>query len=80
MVITAHWIYSNAILYTTLKNFILQVAAHGWYKKMPSEHFSGSLKCPKVCASDVENPGAFLTFPPGNGYFFSNGFFPYCSV
>lgn len=47
---------------------------------MQFEHFSGLLRCPKVCASDVENPGAILTFLPRIGYFFSNGFSPYCSV
>lgn len=72
--------YSSIIFYKTVENFVLQVAAHGWYKKMQFEQFSGLLKCPKVCTSNVENPGALLTFLPGIGYFFSNGFSPYCSV
>lgn len=46
---------------------------------MQFERLSELLKCPEVCASNVENPGAILTFLPGNGYFFSNGFSPYCS-
>lgn len=52
----------------------------GCIKKMQFEHFSGLLRCPKLYASDVENPGAILTFLPGTGYFFSNGFFLYFSV
>ena len=34
----------------------------GGIKKMQFEHISGLLKCPKLCASNVENPGAILTF------------------
>lgn len=70
--------HSNFILSKTVNNFVLQAAAFGWYKKMQFEHLSGLLKCPEVCASSVENPGAILTFLPGIGYFFSNGFSPYC--
>lgn len=71
--------HSNFILLKTVKNFVLQATACGWYKKNAVWALEWIAKCPEVCASSAENPGAILTFLPGTGYFFSNRFSPYCS-
>jgi len=63
-----------------VKNFVPQVAACGWYKKNAIWAHQWIAEVPKVMCIQCWEPRSDSDLSMWIGYFFSNGFSPYCFV